>query len=554
MADNNEHKVSVNSSNPPSINSKVGGQSIIQTETKTESSLDSGIDTKTDRGPATEPKSKNDKTEDAMDIDPEDPESEDEAAFTTLELTPIEKNAKRDYIRIMMIIPCRVHSYATAQMLTTGNEMLQAFRKTIALWPFLAGEFKVIKNGNDQDSEVVLTYRREFDWPSIRSLVTYADPIERVARPYSHIYNIPSKKYPLVLTALRDHDPEHANSFAPIALRLTLENGLFFMSFAFSNIIFDGEFITNFFREFLNFSMQTGYTPSQRLNFERNMPEILNSGIDVNSEFPCFDWNKATEVEERTPQSDLAFEIFSLPEGSVHGTWLEVRDEALKFKSKNSPLIQDFIFALFWVLITRVRTESGLIESKGVTRANIMVPGHLAISGRHENDPYYYGNSTVNAVASCNATNLVGRDIVWDDFERPFSSDYRRLACAGILIRKARREINKTYMSKLYGLKQVISPAEDQLACDRALRTHTESVICEDWTNYGAHLEAHFSYLEEDRQPRFVPSMTGLREGTVIILPRKDEEFGDEGWNICVCLTVAELERAKELLQTEGWV
>lgn len=62
------------------------------------------------------------------------------------------------------------------------------------------------------------------------------------------------------------------------------------------------------------------------------MPEILNSGIDVNSEFPCFDWNKATEVEERTPQSDLAFEIFSLPEGSVHGTWLEVRDEALKFK------------------------------------------------------------------------------------------------------------------------------------------------------------------------------------------------------------------------------
>jgi hypothetical protein len=284
------------------------------------------------------------------------------------------------------------------------------------------------------------------------------------------------------------------------------------------------------------------------------MPEILNSGIDVKSEFPCFDWNKATEVEERTPQSDLAFEIFSLPESSVHGTWLEIRDEALKLKSKNSPLIQDFIFALFWVLIIRVRSESGLIELKGTTRANIMVPGHLAISGRHENDPYYYGNSTVNAVASCNATNLVGRAIVWDDFERPFSSDYRRLACAGILIRKARREINKEYMSKLYGLKQVISPAEDQLACDRALRPHTESVICEDWTNYGAHLEAHFSYLEEDHQPRFVPSMTGLREGTVIILPRKYEEFGDEGWNICVCLTAGELERAKELLGDEGWV
>lgn len=266
MADNNEHKVSVNSSNPPSANSNAGGQSIIQAETKTDSSSDSGIDTETDRGPATEPKPRNDKTEDAMNIDPEDPESEDEAAFTTLELTTIEKNAKRDYIRIMMIIPCRVHSYATAQMLATGNEILQAFRKTIALWPFLAGEFKVIKTSNDLDSEVVLTYRREFDWSSIRSLVTYAVPIERVARPYSHIYKIPSRKYPSILTALRDHDPERANSFAPIALRLTLENGLLFMSFAFSNIIFDGEFITNFFREFLNFSMQTGHTPSQRLS------------------------------------------------------------------------------------------------------------------------------------------------------------------------------------------------------------------------------------------------------------------------------------------------
>jgi hypothetical protein len=290
------------------------------------------------------------------------------------------------------------------------------------------------------------------------------------------------------------------------------------------------------------------------VDFERDMPEMLDPGIDAKSEFPCFDWNKTTEVEERTPQNGLAFKIFSLPERSVHELWSEVRDQALKLKSKNSPLIQDFIFALFWVLIIRVRSESGLVEWKDVTRANIMVPGHLATSGRHDNSPYYYGNSTVNAVASCNTTDLVGHAILWDDFERPFSSDYPRLAYAGILIRKARREINKKYMSKLYGLKQAISPAEDQLACDRALRPHTDSVICEDWTNYGAHLEAHFSYLEENHQPQFVPCMTGLREGTVIILPRKEEDLGDADWNVCVCLTEDALVRAKELLETEGWI
>jgi hypothetical protein len=262
MTDNNEHKVSANSSNRTSVNGKVNGQSIIQTETKTDSS--SGIDTETDRGPATEPKPRNDETEDAMNINPKDLESKNEAAFATLKLTPMEKNAKRDYIRIIMVMPCRTHSYARLQLMTMGTEILQAFTKTIALWPFLAGKFKVIKNGNDQDSEVVLTYKRELDWPSIHYLVTYVDPLEKVACPFSHIYKLPPSKYPPTLAALRYHDPEHASSFAPVGLNIALRQGLLFLSFAFSNIICDGEFITNFFREFLNFSMQTGHPPYLR--------------------------------------------------------------------------------------------------------------------------------------------------------------------------------------------------------------------------------------------------------------------------------------------------
>jgi hypothetical protein len=263
MADNNEHKVSANSDNWTSVNGKVSSQSIIQTETKTDLNL--GIDTETDRGPAIVPKLRNDETEDAMNINPEDMESKNEAAFATLKLTPIEKNAKRDYIRIMMVMPCRMHSYATVQILTMGEEILQAFRKTIGLWPFLAGKFKVIKNGNDQDSEVILTYQGELDWSSIRSLVTYVQPLEKVAPPFSHIYKIPSSQYTSIFAALRDHDPENANSFAPVALNVSLVKGLLFLSFAFSNIICDGEFITNFFREFLNFSMQTGHPLCQRL-------------------------------------------------------------------------------------------------------------------------------------------------------------------------------------------------------------------------------------------------------------------------------------------------
>ncbi|KAM0348049.1 hypothetical protein ACHAPU_004552 [Fusarium lateritium] len=559
MADDEEHKVSTNASRPLSTDNKFNGGRMTEPGTGIGTDSDSTMKMVTDQTPAvetkTEPKPGSSQTQNALHTDTQVPKASNKTGVYTMELTPIEKNAKRDYIRIMMIMPCPQHSYSWVQLKKISQEVYQAYRKTIGIWPFLAGRFRIVKGDNGGEPKHVLAYARPLRESLVRSQVSVLEPTTGgVAPPFLDIYGLPSSQYASTLAALRDHDPETTTPFPPIALKMALVKGVLVLSFAFSNIIFDGEFITNFFREFLGFSILVSSKAQARLNFERGMPKITTLGIDEKYEFPCFNWYKTPELGEPTQQVELGFKVFSISARNVHDLFSNLRSVALRVKSRHSPMMQDSIFALFWVLILRARTEYGLLEHLDWVRANIMVPGHLATKERHDNDRYYYGNSTVTAVASCKVTELVGPTDEWPYFDRPASAKFGRLGHAGCLIRKARREINKGYMSRLYGLKQATSPAEDQQAQDRALRPLAANVVFEDWTNYGADLECHFPYLEEGRQPRFVPCMKGLKEGTVIILPRKDEEFGEHEWNVCVCLGKTALERVEEFLKNEGWI
>ncbi|KAJ3525738.1 hypothetical protein NM208_g11508 [Fusarium decemcellulare] len=107
-------------------------------------------------------------------------------------------------------------------------------------------------------------------------------------------------------------------------------------------------------------------------------------------------------------------------------------------------------------------------------------------------------------------------------------------------------------MSKLCGIKQAISPAEDRLAYDRALKRHTDSLCFEDWTCYGAQYEGYLPFVE-DTQPTFFPCQDQVNEGTVILLPRKNEREGDEDWHIFVCLDEQDLAELELILEDEGW-
>ncbi|KAF4450847.1 hypothetical protein F53441_6070 [Fusarium austroafricanum] len=512
-----------------------------QTDKVTYSSSEESIDGGTNRTSETSG------TPETNKLHTKDPETK---SVGILELTPIEKNAKRDYIRISMVLPSRQYRQSADQVDTVNEEVRQTLFKTIRVWPFLAGQFEVIpvdSDGDNSESRLALVYPKHFTQEDIAALVTTDKPALRQSPPNFRVYDMFPIAFSKGFSAFPTHDPQQAVTFKPLGLRIALRSGALIFNFAFSDVIFDGQFIQNFFRKF--FYSSWGINEStQRSGFKRQIPKTIDSGLETKYEFPCFDWNKSTEPEKPTPRGRLAFKILKLKAEKLFSLNSQLRDEASRLKLDDSPLIEDTIFALFWCFIIRARTEYGLLGPNDSTQANIMVPGHYSISGR-KYMPEYYGNSTVTTVASCDTDDLVGPVEEWGNMERPALVD-TDMAYAGAIIRKARREVNKDYMNKLYGLKQAISPKEDHMACARALRPHTESVLFEDWTEYGSPFSCRFKFIQ-DFEPYFFPCPDDLQEGTVIILPRKDDYLGDEDWHICVCLQKYQMETVKTLLGVE---
>ncbi|KAF4950378.1 hypothetical protein FSARC_13212 [Fusarium sarcochroum] len=471
------------------------------------------------------------------------PKGDQDFPYRILKLTPIEKNARRDYIRISMALSCPQVSYLEIQRSLLYSEVSKAFVATIYHWPFLAGLFKVLTT--DTEDELVLLYPK-ISRPDNISRVFTMDPT--APRPGDKldpdlIYTLPMEYFAKRNSALPNHNPTQDGPLSPVALRLRVVGGLLTLSFAFSELIFDAQFIHNFFREFLN---NTDGVLAKGQVINRGMPERIDSGLEAKYEFPCFDWNRTTEVEEPTPREELEFKIFRLKGIPLHRVRNKIQRLVREEKMINYPLIEDCIFALFWALIILARVSSKKLAANASTNVNIMIPGHLSTT-RREYGPDYFGNSTVAAVASCDVEDLVGPEEEWDD-EGELFMGCDRLAFAASIISGARREVNKDYMRKLYGLKQAISPAEDRLAYERALRRHTGSLIFEDWTCYGAQFECHLSFVN-GREPRFVPCIDDLLEGTVILLPRKNERDGLEDWHICVCLHKWDMEVVGDLLK-----
>ncbi|KAM0434131.1 hypothetical protein ACHAPT_004076 [Fusarium lateritium] len=460
----------------------------------------------------------------------------------SLDLTPIENNMPRDYIDIAVTFACPRVSYIEAQLFETERETFRAFYQTLQRWPFLAGSFKVVKG--DKGEKLTLVHAKGLTRTIVSRLFKVqqpsGDPCEALISPVeAHLTEYTSDCF-----FEHDQDVDNANNFPPVTLQINFKEGLLVLGFSLSRVIFDGMAINNFLRQYLR---NTGSYRTTHSVTSRDMPEAIDPGLDNPYNLPFWDWDKSRDLEVPTPESKLEVKHFYLTAGTVQELRRNIRELDAEAQSSRVPNAQDCVFALFWVAIMRARCETGLLFPSDTAYGHVVMPGYFKKPHPWE----YIGNSTVAAVASCKATDLAGPFWSWNK-QSTLVTDLRQMARAANLLADAQYKISTAYMRKLHGLKQNLSPTEDRLASDRALRRHSSGICFEDWTGYASYCEAELPFIT-DPQPSIFACPDKLKEGTVILLPREDKTSGPEDWPVCVCLNATDLRLLEDILSDEGW-
>ncbi|KAL2677036.1 hypothetical protein Neosp_010803 [[Neocosmospora] mangrovei] len=447
----------------------------------------------------------------------------------SMDLTPIENNMPRDYIDIAVAFPCPCVSYFAVQRIETERETFRAFYQALQRWPFLAGTIKVVKG--EHGDKLTLVHSRGLTRDIVKRLYKLQFPsddscTEAIVSPHDAPLNC------FRSDCFFDHDQAvDADGFPPVTLQINFKNGMLVLGFSLSRVLFDGLAVNNFLRQYL-----------------RNTARYRTTHPDNGYTLPFWEWDQSCTPELPTPRKNLTIRTFYLKARDVNRLREKIREHDADSESSCLPSIQDCIFALFWVTIMRARCEAGMLIPSDAASAHVMKPGFSKKPHPWE----YIGNSTVDAVATCHVTDLAGPFVTWCDQDAKVT-DHRRLAYAAQLINTAQQKIDNRYMKKLHGLKQAISPAEDKLASDRALRRATTCVCFEDWTGYASYCEAELPFID-DTQPSIFACPDQLKEGTVILLPREDKTSGPEDWPICVCLTKDAMDVLEGVLYAEEWL
>lgn len=170
-------------------------------------------------------------------------------------LTAIEQNAPRDYIRIAVVFPYnRQDSIAGLQVFNIKRSISQTFAKTLLHWPFLAGRFET---SSEDPTKLRLFYTPGAEHHSEQLQCREPDLKEDRKVHHLSIEDCDRSRF------ASENEPEPGDEFSPVTVKVTFCNGLLILGFAFSAILFDGEFIHNFLEKFSTSSHSPKFYPPQ---------------------------------------------------------------------------------------------------------------------------------------------------------------------------------------------------------------------------------------------------------------------------------------------------
>ncbi|KAF7544031.1 hypothetical protein G7Z17_g10277 [Cylindrodendrum hubeiense] len=462
----------------------------------------------------------------------------------TLELSPLEQSAPRRYIRIAMALPWAQHDNFLSMQLEEVRKFIgEAFFKTLQHWPFLGGCFYP---STRDASKLKLRYPENLDRRELTRLVRIQAPDESNTIIRGNLYRLEMETFGKERFVWED-DPEYGDWFPPVTVKISFVDSVIVLGFAFSEVIFDGEFLQNFFRQFTRNTYGANDKPFGV--GRRSLPEVIDGKGDMEL-FPCYDWSCGIP-EYPTPRKNLRCQVITLDSRAVQGLYGAVQEVITSEKTGGVALYEDCILAMFWVAIMRTRFQNGRFGSRDLGRVNYSVPGASHTRNLRRIDPQHCSNSTITVVASCSAQDLIrAPNDPHDSLPRQMRPE--DVALAAQLLRSALQEFNVHHLCQLTALKNTTSPIEERAAYERALRRHTDSLTFENWICYGTDYAARIPFAQ-DQKTFFFPCNDHIREGTAILLPRKGQYWGNENWNVCVCLAEDDLGMLLHNLEREGW-
>ncbi|KAH7152122.1 hypothetical protein B0J13DRAFT_619703 [Dactylonectria estremocensis] len=460
-----------------------------------------------------------------------------------LELSPLEQSAPRRYIRIALAMPWVFHmAFEDQQQQEVLDRVGDAFFKTIQRWPFLGGSFR---QSETDVGKLQLKYPEDLDMRDLDTMVRmrFIDMWDCLRLP--DLYQLETSSFGR--NRFRWGSAPVPERFMPVLARVSFARGSVIVGFSFSEVIFDRESIRNFLDTFIQSTY--GGHDNTSLAQDRTLPVGQTDQANL-SLFPCFDWS-GCDPERKTPQHALRSKVFTIDIHKVRALYRVVQETIYQNETEGVALYEDCFLALFWVSIMRARFHNGRFRLEEKAHVFYSVPGAENTRLPQTLDLDHCGNTTITAVATCEAMNLI-RPPATHEQELRQQIHIETVALAAQVLRKTLRGFTGTHLSHLVALKRLMDPIHTNTAHERALRRHTDCLAFEDWSCFGTDQAANIPYAQRHKH-YFFPCYDDLQEGTVIILPRTNEYYGDKNWNVCVCLAQDDMELLIENLQRDKW-
>lgn len=213
-------------------------------------------------------------------------ESSDDVKLGPLEmkLTALEQNAPRRYINIAMAFSC--HRWEGLEIIYYADikcQVTKAFINTLDHWPFLAGCFR---RSDTEPGKLIIKYQQNIDKRAAQNLVEFKAPERGVDHAYKEVYALPMAEIGKERFPFAESEDDGLDPILPVALTISFVNNVLVLGFAFSETLFDAEFIQLFFKEFIKNTRGTGSQAQGLCVFTvwnagvaRNRDELTNSRL-----------------------------------------------------------------------------------------------------------------------------------------------------------------------------------------------------------------------------------------------------------------------------------